>query len=196
MYKKQLAFQKFACLLAMVSSVAVFIYSLGIMTDLYDSLYSTMTNPYDLTQTTVPGSIVYYDMQTFNQMFTRGSIGLILISCLLFITNTHSRRKYYIGNVFSTLLFAGANIYMTIWAHDVIEYYKARFLKVDFEALKRHAEIWKTTYTESTFWFDLHYIIFGVVLVAVLFLLINLIWKFGVMKAEKKLIKAGKEVAA
>ena len=98
MYKKQLVFQKAACLLAIIAAAVSFVYSLGIITDIYDSLYSTMMNPNDLTQTMVPGSIIYYDMQAFNKQFLYLSIGLILLACFLFITNTHSRRKYYITN--------------------------------------------------------------------------------------------------
>ena len=78
MYKKQLKLQKLLCLLAICSSVLVFLYALGIMTDLYDTLYSTMRNPSDLTQTDVPGSIVYYNMQGFNGVFLRYSIVLEL----------------------------------------------------------------------------------------------------------------------
>ena len=98
MYKKQLTLQKILCFLALVSSVIIFLYALGIMTDLYDTLYSTMRNPADLTQTDVEGSIVYYNMQGWNSYFLHCSIVLILLACLLFITNTHIRRKYYVGN--------------------------------------------------------------------------------------------------
>ena len=84
----------------MISSVIVFLYALGIMTDLYDSLYSTMMNPADLTQTTVPGSIVYYNMQEFNSVFLKYSIGLILLACLLYITNTHIRRSSKATRIF------------------------------------------------------------------------------------------------
>ena len=59
MYKKQLTVQKILCLAAVIVSALVFLYSLGIMTDLYDSLYDTMRNPNDLSKTDVPGSIVY-----------------------------------------------------------------------------------------------------------------------------------------
>ena len=38
MYKKQLTLQKILCFLALVSSVVIFLYALGIMTDLYDTL--------------------------------------------------------------------------------------------------------------------------------------------------------------
>ena len=135
MYKKQMTLQKIVCLLAILASALVFIYSLGIMTDLYDSLYGTMRDPNDLTKTTVDGSIIYYDMQDFNNAFLKGSIGLILLSCLLYATNTHVRRKYYIGNYVSTALMTIGNLAMVIWAHGQIEMYKAQFLQIDFEAL-------------------------------------------------------------
>ena len=157
MYKKQLTLQKILCFLALVSSVVIFLYALGIMTDLYDTLYSTMRNPADLTQTDVPGSIVYYNMQGWNGYFLHWSIALILLACLLFITNTHIRRRYYIGNYISIAAFAVANIYLAIDSHSYIELFKARWQQVDFEALRAHADLWKTAYTESTFWFDIHY---------------------------------------
>lgn len=196
MYKKQMTLQKIVCLLAMVASVLVFIYSLGIMTDLYDCLYSTMRNPADLTQTTVPGSIVYYYMQAFNDYFLRASIVLILLSCLLFLTNTNVRRKYYIGNYISVALYVIANVGVAIWAHMEIGVYKAMFLQLDFEALKAHSEMWKTAYTESTFWFDIHYAVFAVVLAVCVLLVVNTVWKVKLMKAEQQLINAGKGSAA
>ena len=195
MYKKQLALQKFTCLLALVSSVVVFLYSLGIMTDLYDTLYSTMMNPADLTQTDVPGSIIYYDMQAFNSTLLKYSIILILLGCLLYITNTHIRRRFYIGNWFAILAFAGANCYVAYWAHQNIEQYKAQFLQIDFEALQFHADLWGTAYTESTFWFDVHYGVFAFALLVSLLLIIHIIWKGILMRQEGKLIAAGRAMA-
>ena len=192
MYKKQMTLQKIVCLLAILASALVFIYSLGIMTDLYDSLYGTMRDPNDLTKTTVDGSIIYYDMQDFNNAFLKGSIGLILLSCLLYATNTHVRRKYYIGNYVSAALMTIGNLAMVIWAHGQIEMYKAQFLQIDFEALAKHAKRWKTLYTESTFWFDVHYAVFGVVLAVTVLLIANAVWKTILMKQEKALIEAGK----
>lgn len=192
MYKKQMTLQKIVCLLAIVASALVFIYSLGIMTDLYDSLYGTMTDPSDLTKTSVEGSHVYYDMQGFNNTFMKAGIGLILLGCLIFLTNTHSRRKYYIGNYCATALQVAANLATVIWAHAQIEMYKAQFLLIDFEALEKHAKRWKTLYTDSTFWFDVHYAVFAVVLVVSVLLVVNALWKVSLMKEEKALIEAGK----
>ena len=193
MYKKQMKLQKILCLLAIFSSALVFIYSLGLMTDLYDSLYGTMTDPSDLTKTSVPGSIIYYDMQGFNNTFMKAGLGLILLSCLLFITNTHSRRKYYVGNYVSTALQVIANVAVAVWAHGELIAYRAQFLGIDFEALAKHAKRWKTLYTESTFWFDAHYAVFGVLLVVTVLLAGNAIWKFSLMKQERALIQKGEE---
>ena len=195
MYKKQMVFQKILCLLHLISGGLVFFYSLGIMTDLFDSLYSTMRKK-DLTQTTVPGSYVYYEMQGFNQTFVKLAIGLILVAVVLFLTNTNVRRKYYVGNYFAIALNAIYGIGFTVWAHVQIEFYKAKFLQIDFVALKEHAETWDTLYTESTFWFDLHYALFGIVLLMEALLVFNLFWKRSLMKEEASLIGKGKEMTA
>ena len=197
MYKKQIKCQKLLCILAIVACAITFLYALGLMTDLYDALYSTMRNPYDLTETDVPGSILYYDMQDFNRSLLKYAIGLILLACLLFLTQTHVRRKYYIGNYVSVGLFCAAAFAYSIWAHGQIESYKTAFLTgIDFEALKKHAKMWKTAYVDSTFWFDVHYVVYAILLVVTALLLVNLIWKIRLMKAERRLIAAGKEAMA
>ena len=196
MYKKQLTLQKILCFLALASSVVIFLYALGIMTDLYDTLYSTMRNPADLNQTDVPGSIVYYNMQAWNSYFLHWSIGMILLACLLFITNTHIRRRYYIGNYITVCAFAAANCYLAFDSHFYIEAFKERFLRVDFAALKAHAELWKTAYTESTFWFDIHYAVFAFAILVSLGLVACTVWKISLMKEEKRLLAAGKGATA
>lgn len=195
MYKKQLTAQKAICMAAIIVGAIFFLYTLGIMTDLYDSLYDTMRNPNDVTQTDVPGSIVYYAMQAFNRTLLMLSIVQILLGALLFITNTHSRRRYYIGNFAATALFAVGAVYDSVYAHINIETAKAMFLQVDFEALKEHAEMWGTLYTESTFWFDLHYLVFGLLLLASVLLVANAVWKVSLMKDEAKLIEEGRGVS-
>lgn len=197
MYKKQIKCQKILCIAAIITCALTFLYALGIMTDLYDALYSTMRNPYDLTETDVPGSILYYMMQDFNKALLRYSIGLILLACLLFLTQTHVRRKYYIGNYVAVGLYSAATVAYSLWAHAYIEGYKAAFLtQVDFTALEKHAKMWKTAYIDSTFWFDAHYVVYAILLAVTVLLLLNLIWKIRLMKAEQRLIAAGKEAMA
>ncbi len=192
MYKKQVKLQRIICLALLIISAVIFIYSLGIMTDLYDSLYST----YRRGKSSIEGAEVYMDMQGFNKSFLYASIGMILLSALLFVTNTASRRRYYIGNYCAIGIFSIASIALIVWAHGQIEAFKAQWLTIDFAALADHAVKRKTLYTESTFWFDIHYVIFGLLLIGTVLLIANTIWKCKLMKDEQALIAQGKGAVA
>ena len=197
MYKKQMKLQKAVCLFVLAASVIIFLYSLGIMTDLYESLYFTIRNPDNPSRNPVAGSLIYYDMQDFNKQFLHVGIGLILASLLLFITSTHVRRRYYIGNVIAVAVNAVANVAAAVWAHDQIAAFKEQYLTtVDFEALMDFSTKRNTYYTESTFWFDIHTLVFCIAIVANVLLVANLIWKFRLVKEEKQLVTMGKEAAA
>ena len=192
MYRKQMKLQKVLCLALLILCALIFLYSLGIMTDLYDSLYSTFRRG----KTSIDGAEVYMDMQGFDRDFLHASIGLILLCLGLFITGTGRRRKYYIGNYASVLLFSAGGTALAVWAHGMIEGFKTQFLAIDFEALAEHAAKKKTLYTESTFWFDIHYILFGLLLIGIILLIANTLWKRKLRKEEQALIARGKEAAA
>lgn len=198
MYKKQMVFQRIICMAVLVVSALVFIYSLGLMTDLYDSLVAspTIRDPRNLDGTTVAGARIYYDMQGFNRSLTKVGIGLILVSLVLFVMNTHSRRKYYIGNYFAVGLSAVCNIAAAVWGIMQTSVWRAQFLQIDFEALKKHSERWKSLYTDSTFWFDAGYVIFSLLIVVTVLLVCNVMMKIRVMKEEKRMIGSRKEVEA
>ena len=196
MYKKQMKLQRIACFLSIAASALVFLYALGIMTDLYDMLYTMIPVPDDPSSVKVAGAMIYYDMQGFNQSLLRASIGLILVSCLLFITNTHSRRKYYIGNYVAICANAAANIAVALWAHGKIMAFKTQYLStVDFAQLERRLSR-AGTFTNSTFWFDVNTAIFAFAMFVVALLIVSAAWKVSVMKNERKLIEAGKAVSA
>ena len=196
MYKKQMKIQKIVCFLVLAASVVVFLYSLGIMTDLYDALYYTIPNKDNLDRSRVEGARVYYDMQPFNKQFLHLSIILILCAVLLFLTNTNIRRRYYISNIIAVIINAAINVYVAIWAHGQIAGFKQQFLQVNFEDLKKFAERQHTLYTESTFWFDIHIAVFAFAIIANVLLIANMIWKFQLMRQEKQLIEAGKGAVA
>ena len=196
MYKKQMSLQRIVCLLSIIASAVVFIYSLGMMTDLFDMLYNMIPDPEDLETARVAGARIYYDMQGFNRTLLRGSIGLILLSCVLYLTNTHVRRKYYVGNYVATGLNVAANCFVAFWAHGQIAYYKDWYLNnVDFAQLERRLSR-VGTYTDSTFWFDIHIAVLALTLIVSLLLILNVIWKIKVMGDEKRLLQAGKAVSA
>ncbi len=196
MYKKQVKLQRLLCIALLIVSAMIFVYSLGIMTDLYDALYTTIRNPEKLEKTSVTGSRIYYDMQGFNRQFVLASIGMILLCVTLFLTGTHTRRKYYIGNYASTALVAAGGLAFTVWAHTEIEAYRTQFLSINFEELAAHAAKRDTLYTDSTFWFDIHYVLFGLLVAGVILLIANAFWKRKLMKEERALIARGREAAA
>lgn len=197
MYKKQMRFQKIVCLICIIAAAVAFIYALGISTDLYDSLYNTMTNKNDPHKTKVEGSWIYYDMQDFNRSFVNMAIVLILLACLLFIMNTQTRRKYYITNYVSIGLYSAGTLGVTFWALSNIIAFKNQYLTtVDFEALKEYAEMGFVKYSDSTFWFDLGFVVAALCIGSVAALVYNMVWKINLMKAENKLIAEGKEAVA
>lgn len=196
MFKKQMKLQRAACFLSIAASALIFLYALGIMTDLYDMLYTMVPVPDDPTSVKVAGAMIYYDMQGFNRTFLRASIGLILVSCLLFVTNTHSRRKYYVGNYLALCVNTVANVAMAVWARGQIMAFKAQYLEtVDFENLERRLAR-AGTYTDSTFWFDVSTGLFAFALLVAALLIVSAVWKATLVKSEKRLIEAGKAVSA
>ena len=194
MYKKQLTWQKILCFAALAACGILFLYSLGLSTDLFDGLFYALPEEAKLAtaKVNVPGAEVYYQIQPFNRQLLNNSILLLLVGCLLFITNTHSRRRYYISNAISTLGFAGAGVWLSIWTHMNIADFKARFLAIDFTAYAKYATRRKKAYIDSTFWFDAHYVVIAILLVVCVALVINYLWKLSLMKAEKRLINEGK----
>ncbi len=198
MYKRQMALQKILCLLLIAASALVFVYALGYMTDVYDMVYVLREK-----EKTEEIKQFLSDMDLFNRDLVRAGIGMILVSLTLLLTNTHTRRKYYIGNYVATGITACAAVALTVWAHIRISAFKARYLSgiIDFEVVKNWADRSArnggvSVYTDSTFWFDVHYFVFGVLLAAAVLLVLNAVWKIFLMKNERNALAMGKAVSA
>ena len=192
MYKKQMTLQRITSLLLLVAAALVFVYSLGIMTDLYDSLYIASSEK-ETSKNYVEGAIIYREMQPFNQQLTTAGIILILSALALFVFKTHDRRKYYIANYITIGVNAAANVAVSAWALTNVFAYKEQYLKIDFAKLAEVAEKYDRYYTESTFWFDISLAVFIPLLVVTAISIANLVWKIVLMNAERKLINEGKE---
>ena len=193
MYKKQMILQRIVCYAMLVAAALVFIYSLGIMTDMYECKFAYYAEGYEKTPPKVAGTEIYYLMQGFNKSFTSVGIVLILLAVSQFLFQNHARRKYYIANYITVVANTVVTVVASVWALDEIFTYREQFLQVDFAAMKERAELMNFPYTESTFWFDVSAYVFGFLLIATALNVINLIFKIVVMNAEKKLIEAGKE---
>ncbi len=196
MYKKQLKIQKFICLLCIIAAALTFVYALGVITDIEEALRTTMRNPLKPTQTKVEGSWIFYDMQPFNKQFVNRAIVPILLACLLYITNTHTRRKYYITNFLAVGAYSFVTIDLGLWAHREIEKFAAQYMStINFEQLKEYSEMMGTPYLDNTNMLDMHIWVLGIAIVSVVALIGCTIWKVILMLSEKKLLAAGEEVA-
>ena len=194
MYKKQLRFQKIICMLCLIAAAATFVYSLGILTDIYDGLYLATDPKKPTVDGKVAGATIYYQMQTFNSQFVNFGLVLILLGALLFVMNTHIRRKYYIGNYVSVGLFSVASIACVVWSHLQITAFRFQYLNtVDFEALKELCEMKNKPFIKSTLMLDLHYVVAVLLLLSAVGLVYNAVWKVRMMREEDALIKAGEE---
>ena len=196
MYKKQMKFQKLICFALLIAAALVFIYSLGLVTDLYDAFYSTIRNPNKPQNAKVEGAWIYYDIQPFNSALTIASLVLLGCAIIVFITNTHSRRKYYLANYITSAIAAAANVGVAIWSMINVAKFKTQFqTTVDFEQLKEYSETWDTLYltANDTFWFDVGFVVGAILIVVAGLAVFNLIWKSKLMKEETKAIKEGLE---
>lgn len=207
MYKKQLKAQKIICLVALIMCVVVFVYALGIMTDIYDSLYLSIgydvdknTQEYRLLWDDIPGAFdLYFGMQAFNRSFVAFSIALLVVSLLLFLSNTNTRRRYYFGNYFAVGAYSAAAVALTVYAHINIEKYKNQFLTtIKVEDIRAFSESKNNTIPvlDNTRLFDLHYFVFALLLLAVIALILNVVWKASLMKEEKVLLQNGEGAKA
>lgn len=192
MYKKQMILQRIVCYVMLIAAALVFVYSLGIMTDMYDSKFAYYAE--DIENPMVAGTEIYYIMQDFNKSLTTAGIVLILLAVSQFLFQNHNRRKYYIANYITVGVNTIAVVGASVWALNNIFTYREMYLQVDFVKLAERAELMKFYWTDSTFWFDISKGVFGILLAATVLNVINLIFKIVVMNAEKKLIAEGKEV--
>ena len=182
--------QRIVCYALLIAAALVFVYSLGLVTDLYDSLF----NYADATKKKyVEGAEIYYNIQPFNKQLTGAGIALILSAVSMFLFNTHKRRKYYVGNYVTVALNAVLNVGVSVWALINVMSYRAQYLLIDFEKLAELADRYDTKYIESTFWFDLAIPVFAVLLIVTLLSLGNLVFKVMLMKSERRLIEEGRE---
>lgn len=192
MYKKQMTLQRITSFILLAAAVLVFVYSLGIMTNLHDTLALVSTYA-ESSRNYVKGATIFLEMQPFNRELTTAGIILILSAVALFVFRSNDRRKYYIANYITIGINAVANVAVSIWALISVFAYKAQYLQIDFEKLKTVAEKYDVLYNKSTFWFDASIAVFGFVFLATALSIANLVFKVILMRAEKKLIEEGKE---
>lgn len=188
--KLQMKISKILCLVVLITCAINFIFSLGLTTDIYH-LY--LAKSFDaLSGVKLSGTGLFKEIQPFNTSFVDACIAMIIVAVFLFVTKTNSRRKYYISNYISTAASVLCNIGVSVWAIINIASYRSRYLnETDFELYLKYANEYGAKYTESTFWFDINIILLILNIVVTLGLVVNLILKISLMKAEDRLLNGG-----
>jgi hypothetical protein len=192
MIKFQKKFQKIIVFVTLLMCVAMFIYALGTTTTTYDSLFQAF-DP-DLLpeeQVAFPGAEMFYEVEAYTKTFVNYAIIMLLISLTLFFTNTHVRRKYYIGNYIATAATCLAIVAFSVWIFiNNTEYYQ-RYAAIDFVGLKEYLEMRFKTFVEPSYvWFKVGYVLPVLFLLTAAGLIFNLILKLILMKQEEKLLDA------
>lgn len=148
--------------------------------------------------TAAPGkydATFYNDIQGFNNLLMYCGIAMILLAVVLYITSCHSRRNYYISNYVATGLCAGGNIVLSLVLMVMNGIWRGKFLNIDFASWESSydfeimIEQWDAVhYSDSTLWFDLGFAVYGLIIIASVFLILNLVWKIKLMQGEKRLL--------
>ena len=179
--------QKIVCYVVLAAAALVFIYSLGLVTDLhYNNFAYYSENPkYPVFE----GAEIYSEIQPFNKQLTAVGIVLILSSLLIFVFGSHKRRKYYVGNYVAIGINSALAIGASIWGIVNVAKYKEMYYKIDFEMLKYYQEMLKKPYDISDFWFNAGFYVFAFAIFASVLSILNLVFKVLVMRGERKLLE-------
>jgi hypothetical protein len=198
--KIQMKFQKIICLVMILVGALLAIHTFAYTTGSLELLGEPITGTTNWqAPASFPMSQLYLDVQPFNQTMFILSVLVIVAGCLLYITATNKRRKYYITNIIATGVCAVFDIVVAIYALVENTIFRSQFLALDFDAWQAFVDdpsnFGKYSMSTSTVMFDLGYVVYLLVIVAAALLIFNLFWKFKCQKEEQKLLD-GSYVAA
>ena len=186
MYKKQMLVQKIVCFAVLAAAALVFIYSLGLVTDLhYNNFAYYAENP---ERPRFEGAEIYNNIQPFNKQLTAAGLCLILSALLVFVFGSHKRRKYYVGNYVAIGLNSALTVGVSVWGIRNVMIYREMYDKIDFAALEKYQMMLKMSYDISPFWFDAGYYVFGIAIAVAVLSILNLVFKILVMRGERQLL--------
>ena len=179
--------QKIVCYVVLAAAALIFIYSLGLVTDLhYNNFAYYAENPdYPVFE----GAEIYQEIQPFNKALTAAGLCLILSALAVFVFGSHKRRKYYVGNYAAIGINSALTLGVSVWGILNVIKYKKMYYEIDFEALEMWQELLKKPYDISPFWFNAGFFVFGIAILAAILGVLNLAFKVQVMRAERMLLE-------
>ena len=114
----------------------------------------------------------------------------IVAALILYVFNTHKRRKYYVGNYVATAIFSGFNVGASVWMFVKLAEYHNKFVAMNHEVIKDFCEQYARdyNYNGAILSFSLGYVLAVLMIVAAVAVALNLVWKLTLEKRENKLL--------
>lgn len=115
----------------------------------------------------------------------------IVLAALLFVTASHSRRKYYITNYIAVGLFVAFALVVFVYIIIMVATVSNLFLNSINWSIVENQFIFGDypIYQDDTWTFALGYIVAVIVLVDAVFVVLSTVWKVLLMKGEQKLLE-------
>lgn len=179
--------EKIVCFAVLAAAALVFIYSLGLVTDLHYNNFAYYAEK--VGKPKFAGADIYNEIQPFNRNLTKAGILLILSALSLFVFGSHKRRKYYLGNYIAIGLNSALTVGVSVWGILNVIKYKAMYNQIDFGELERWQQMLRKPYDISPFWFNAGFYVFGVAIFVAVLSVLNLVFKVLVMRSERKLLE-------
>jgi hypothetical protein len=197
--KAQIKFQKILTMVSLIVAALTFVYALIFFSGNLSNLMTYYGKEWDDLYTGADGFLD--PAQTFVSIYIILAIIFIIAVVTLFITQSNSRRNYYITNYISigfTIFMAAVMAIVGIVGVSVL---MGLFYSIDFEELEEFIIDFGRSdlksVSQSPLMFIIGYVVSLIALADGLAWAYNLVWKIKLMKGEKALLENGlvKEVA-
>lgn len=190
--KTQMRFQKIIAMVTLILAAVTLVYAFSFCTgSLAYAFYGTTKN--FGTANPINADELFDTSQSFNDLLVVLCIIYIVITVTLYITSSHSRRKYYITNYVSIIVTAVFAVVLSVYAISMIGVCQGLFNQLDFETYKQMYENGQLQYySDSNAVFALGYVLFILVIVNAAVLILNMLWKIKLMRGEAALLKDGR----
>ena len=181
-------------LVSLVVAALTFVYALFFLTG--SAAYAT--------QYTGENSINAENFVEQSQGFVSSMITIciifIVLAAVMYITSCHSRRNYYITNYIAIGAFAAFALFIVIYLFVKVSTTMDLFLnEINWDIVPEKVTALRGEYPMSksdTYTYAIGYVVAVIVLADAALLVLNVVWKYLLMKGEKQLLEGSvKEVA-
>lgn len=185
-------FQKILMTVTLVIAALSIVYALIFCSGIINQIGGINQELFELTGDN-SAYLVYKRSQGFSDTFLILGVVLVLTVVLMLIMGCQSRRKYYITNYVAIGIFvAFALVFSILLVVNIISVQSA-LNKVDMAAAKEIYEGATSLFggwDESTWMLTLGYVYMAILLVDVVVVVLNLVWKIKLMQGEKALLQS------